>query len=341
MTPNTPEVPRLAQILEAGVPPEALSFYGRWWQLETWLREVVYVELRAKYGSGWTKHLGGRTPARAAKDDANAYMASADYGDALAYADVFDLFNVIDEHWSLFEPVLLPKRRWDGVMDELRQLRHRNAHCRRPHRDDLGRIEQVLRDLEAGARRFYVSYVDTKWPESRRDPVVKAWIGRKHETAERLLDHAERQYDVRFRLSYSVRPWATVDEGEQLSGSEGVVWHAVWVCGARYINVAELWDEIARPGLPRTSLLHLLVHPSIITATFSAVDDPDIVADEIGHTFDDVVSTSSYNEWAGGSSEAWERRWLDGAERLPRQVQINTPLAVLDPHRPTDSIFLA
>lgn len=32
------------------LPPESLALYARWWQLETWLRQLAYVELRARDG---------------------------------------------------------------------------------------------------------------------------------------------------------------------------------------------------------------------------------------------------------------------------------------------------
>jgi hypothetical protein len=318
-----------------------LSYFGRWWQLETWLREVVYVELRAKFGRAWTEQLGTRTPARVAQNGANAYMTSADHSDPLAYADVFDLLALSDEHWPLFAPVLLPKRRCDGAIDELRHLRHRNAHCRRPHHDDVRRVEQVLRDLEAGANRLYVSYLDASASYPDRDPVIRAWVGGRHEIAQRLLEHVERQYDVRFDLSYSVRPWANVGEVPQLSGTPGVLWHARWMCGARYVNVARLLGEISRPGLPRATLMHLLVYPSVITATFSATDDASVVANEIGYTFDDVLTSSSHDESLGGLAEERSQCTLAGIEQLPRRVQGNTPLAQLDPMEPGDSVFFA
>ena len=132
-----------------GVPVSALAFYARWWQLETWLRQLVYMELRAKYGLGWLKHLAKTAPTRAAKDEINTYMATPDASNVLAYLDVADLFGLIasDEHWPLFEPSLLPRTRWDGAVEELRDLRNRNAHCRRPHADDLNKIEQTLRSV--------------------------------------------------------------------------------------------------------------------------------------------------------------------------------------------------
>src|SRR3954471_5062914 len=81
-----------------GVPVDALAFYARWWQLETWLRQLVYLEFRAKWGIDWTDHLvpakfrrkGRNTTAvnRATKDSANTYMATPDSTNVVSYMDV-------------------------------------------------------------------------------------------------------------------------------------------------------------------------------------------------------------------------------------------------------------
>jgi hypothetical protein len=121
--------------LAGGVPPVALAAYGRWWQLETYLREVAYTELRAAFGLKWAEHLSRAATTRAERDQVNAYMASADADEPLAYADASVLFGMIKEKWDVFEPVLLPQVRWDGLVDELLTIRNRSAHWR-PHRDE-------------------------------------------------------------------------------------------------------------------------------------------------------------------------------------------------------------
>lgn len=338
--PEQPSIPHLGRMLGSGVPAEALAFYGRWWELETWLREVVYVELHAKYGRVWTEHLRGRAPSRAAGDAANAYMASADAGELLAYADVADLFALIEDQWDLLQPLLPPLRRWQGAADELRELRNRNAHCRRPHRDDLARVEQVLRDLEEGAWRFYASYLNTWSIFDSDDALARAWVRGDHETAARLLHHADQQYDVRIRIGYSVRPWATSPERNAISGTPGVLWHARWWVGSRDLNVVDLWNEISRHSLVRDLVVHVLVDPGEVTATFAAVNDPGEIADAIGFIFDGILTESH----ALGSPlpDDWTERWTRGAGQLPRRVQVSSPLTLVDPHNPRAfSIFAA
>jgi hypothetical protein len=58
--------------LSGGVPPAVLAAYGRWWQLETYLREVAYTEFRAAFGINWKDHLRGGAAIRAERDRINA-----------------------------------------------------------------------------------------------------------------------------------------------------------------------------------------------------------------------------------------------------------------------------
>src|SRR5213593_3691833 len=86
----------IGRAVEAGVPPAALGFLARWWQFETWLRQLVHIELRAKYGSGWIRHLATRAPSRVTRDQVNAYMATPDASNVLAYLDAGDLLQLVD-----------------------------------------------------------------------------------------------------------------------------------------------------------------------------------------------------------------------------------------------------
>lgn len=344
MTDDAELGPRLDRITGSGVPGQALAFFGRWWQLETWLREMVYVELRAMYGPGWTKHLQGQAPRRAAGDEVNSYMASADAGELLAYTDVSALFELIEAQWRLFDRLLPDRTRWLGTSDELRGLRHRNAHCRRPHRDDLARIEQALRDLEPGARRFYISYLnDRPLQRSSQDPLARAWIDGDHPTASRLLEHARNQYGVEFRLGYSVRPWASWPDPDHVSASAGVLWHASWILSGPEVLPMELWREVQRRSEVTSPLVHLLMEFGHVTATFSALEPPDIVADAIGRVFDLILTNGHPRRLHDLEDiDQYMPRWRAGTERLPRQVQIDTPLTLVDPFHPEAfSIFAA
>lgn len=324
----------LEGLIEGGVPEEAVRFFARWWQFETYLREVVYLELRARDGELYEAVVDKGAHSRARRDAENAYMASADR-DPLAYLDAGQLLELIDRHWSLFEETLLPRERWMAAMGLIKALRNRVSHCRRPHGDDLGRLRQLLRDLEHGARVFYGS-ASTEFEVPAGDPMAKQWIKGRHPVAARLLDHAERRYDTRFRFRASRRPWASTGV-RRISGAEGYLWHATWILGGRELKAEALWRSIARRRGTAERIVHLLMpSPFQAIATFAAVDPTETVADAIGAVFDAVLETSRVME----PGLKVEDGWVHAARELPAKVQTYSALALFDPYTPI-SIFAA
>jgi len=71
-----------------GVPGYASALHARWWQLETWLRSLAYVELRSKFGSSWTGRISQKALRYAQNEARLAYMPSPDAELLLAYLDV-------------------------------------------------------------------------------------------------------------------------------------------------------------------------------------------------------------------------------------------------------------
>jgi len=80
--------------------------------------------------------------------------------DPLSYVQLSELRRIISDDWSLFEPFLPPKPIWEAKLEEISQIRHRIAHFRTGHHDDLQRVVQLLRDLDHGFWRFCTSYND-------------------------------------------------------------------------------------------------------------------------------------------------------------------------------------
>lgn len=132
------------------MPPRALALYARWWQLETWLRTLTYIELRSRDGINWSNIVDNQAENRQKKDKHYEYMASPDWDDPLAYLDASRLFALIDDNLELFEPILPGRDTWTGRRPELLSIRNRIGHLRRPHKDDLRKLQQTLRDLEQG-----------------------------------------------------------------------------------------------------------------------------------------------------------------------------------------------
>ena len=143
----------LKRLVEWGVPSTSLQLYGRWWQLERWLRDLVQLELQAAYQRKWLDLVAELETKRTNQVQDVAYMPSSDDCNPLGFADIGNLASVFDAHWDIFSYALPPKKQWPGTLNTLKAVRHRIAHCRAAHVDDLARVEQALRDLEHGARR--------------------------------------------------------------------------------------------------------------------------------------------------------------------------------------------
>jgi len=293
-----PELPRNALVRgwQTGVPVQASALHARWWQLETWLRSLAYVELRERFGASWLGQIPEKAAGNARREAQLAYMPSPDAELLLSYLDVFDLFDLLERHWDLFSHALIDRTVWQGRVRELRQIRHRIAHCRRPHPDDLRRIEQTLRYLEPGGLRAALSFNDLEVPDGDLDdPVVEGWLRAAHRDARRLVAHAESSYDISFRLAFSHRPWAdSYREGQAISGREGYLWHAIFVLHSEGIEPENLWNDhyLAKPATRNTLVLLCMDTPHAVNASFAAIDDPQTVSDAIGDCFDAVINAS-------------------------------------------------
>ena len=123
---------------------ERLVTYARLWDFETWLRTLVYVELKSAYGDAWDSHLH-----QGAKSDRNqkgdSYLSHMPTRETLktSYMQLTDLLSTLLNNWELFQPYLPPKEVWEGKLHEVKQIRNRIAHFRTGHRHDASRVEQA------------------------------------------------------------------------------------------------------------------------------------------------------------------------------------------------------
>jgi hypothetical protein len=77
----------------------------------------------------------------------------------------------------MFEAYPPPQKLWEAKLDEVSQIRHRVAHFRSTHADDLTRVVQLLREIDAGMFRFVSSY-NAAQPAlpATSDPVVAEFL---------------------------------------------------------------------------------------------------------------------------------------------------------------------
>lgn len=321
--------PGLHRSLEAAwesgfpIPIEASALYGRWWQLETWLRSLCYVELRCRYGDRWVERIPTKVDDRGDRDRRYRHMMSPDALDRLAYLDTSGLAKVIENDWDLFEGSLLPKGVWQGRLEEVLNIRNRIGHCRRPHEYDLTRVELFLGDLEPGLRKAVTAFHDRDVPDRRlRDYVVASWIRRDHEGARRLLDHVERSYDVHLRLSFSKRPWAdTPAEGKAITGQSGYVWHVTWLLRDDPADLARFWHYDRLDDMRDTVLLVCADYPGAIEVSFPALEGGEAIADGIETLFDSLLET----RWRGPLDHDFHRQWKTAGKMLDPRVQVESP----------------
>lgn len=117
--------------LLADVPTQVINTYARLWQFETWLRAMVYVELRALLGDAWAKDLNPNSGSRQA-DKSLTHMPTPEMN-ALSYAQLSKLIALVDNHWDCFASYFPPKSLWTAKLQEVTQIRHRVAHFRVGH----------------------------------------------------------------------------------------------------------------------------------------------------------------------------------------------------------------
>lgn len=210
-TPQTNE-PNLLEVVPE-VPKRALEIYARLWQLETWLRRMVYVELRALLGDDWANDLPPLSKSFDA-DKALRHMPTPEM-DVLSYSTLTKLMEAIGKHWACFECYFPPKDILDAKLKEVFQIRNRVAHFRLGHGDDLVRLLQFLRDVDLGFWNFCTSYNDARpiLPQSRdkvtehllpMDPLPWGEV-RPHEWAQ--VGFVDKSLVIGVTVNVQRRPW--------------------------------------------------------------------------------------------------------------------------------------
>ncbi len=252
------------------LPQRALTTYARLWQLEIWLRRMVYVELRALKGDDWSEEVG-RFDKPFEADKRLSHMPTPEE-DPLSYAPFSELQRIISEKWNLFSPYLPPKNIWQARLEEVSQVRNRVAHFRKGHSDDPQRVLQLLRDIDRGFWIFCTSYNDSQPilpatddpvtgkflefdPFPYREVGMKTWA---------RVGHADSSMVYAVTVECLRRPWAATAmrvEGVQgylydvnvaarnqrtydylrfLEGTRGVHRHLVYLCLDRFAGSVRL-----------------------------------------------------------------------------------------------------
>lgn len=161
------------------VPKAAERLFRMCWQLENWLRTIIYVELRA-HRADWDIPIQNKVrdwpPCSLANDKRQHHMATP-HQLTLSYLTFGQLWDVIssDDSWELFEPYFPPKENVEVKITEIKTIRNRTAHFRDPHPRDTARLELFMEDMEPGIRRFCNRYTQGRiLSDPSHDPVSTA-----------------------------------------------------------------------------------------------------------------------------------------------------------------------
>ena len=162
------------------VSEETIKTFLRLYQFEAWLRELVYVQLKANLGDKWwdmaeallrTRGGGGIPAAKSrARDKKHPHMATPEK-DPIWFLSFESLLKIIFHKrlWRHFHPFLTTKALLLGKFEEITPIRNRVAHCRALHKSDPDRVETLMRDLDGGFWRFCTSYNHTRFLSENPD----------------------------------------------------------------------------------------------------------------------------------------------------------------------------
>lgn len=200
----------MLEVIQRDLPPEVTAYtvdvYLRIFQLETWLRELVYLELKARFGATWwaeanealkRSHAAGISAEKSLKADSRHPHMSTPENDPLWFLSFDSLLKIIFDRklWKRFETYLTTRRLLKAKFEEISPIRNRIAHCRSLHPDDLERLTRLMKDIDQGFWNFCTSY-NNEWSLEpyKDDPILG------HFAEERLPSSLE------LGINYSVRP---------------------------------------------------------------------------------------------------------------------------------------
>jgi hypothetical protein len=164
---------------------DSLKGYCALAQLEVWLRELVYLALKTRFGSDWWNQANealrrartrGIPAERSMRGDRKHPHMSTPENDPLWFVSFDSLLTLLFDRklWRLFEPYLTTKELLRAKFDEIKPIRNRIAHFRALHTDDLERTTRILKDLDQRLWKLCADYGD-EFPFYRRekDPIYK------------------------------------------------------------------------------------------------------------------------------------------------------------------------
>jgi hypothetical protein len=297
---------------------------------------MVYVELRT-FEKDWENYLPKeKSEYPRSKDKRLTHMATAQES-LLAYLTFRDLWDIIlgDKFWDCFSVYFPPKDILKGKVEEMSQIRHRVAHFRMPHQDDLRRTELFLRDIDQTFWKFCTSYNKT-FPVSRSEnnPLVARFSKvDQFPFLELYSPEAARTRSpnpiLNLTIERSIRPWVNLGMLNKPPVSEaGVIYHVIIFAldqrTMRYKEILQLTKEVHK------NCIHIILGSlcESLTLTFPSILPIEI----IGDTIEEFLEVAHSALWRLKSDEV---EAVKVAAEWPEYVLPPTnPLAFLCPDMP-------
>jgi hypothetical protein len=328
------------------VPPEVsdqkLLAFARCYQFETWLREMVYLELKAHFGRRYWEECdaafrrqgtGGIPPDRSLdRDRQHSHMTTAE-NDPLWFIS-FDALTklLLDDHlWPLFEPYLTTRKLFDAKIEEVRIVRNRVAHARSLHKDDLDRLMRVLRDVDKGFWHFCSSYGDRyDWRNRNRhagDSVAAA------------LTSESESHGVEIYVRYAYRPAVKSDMAAETG--RGVLYVVTFSLMHRreFMHYEDLL-KATQAHHQLTAHIILDFHQQLLHVTFPAVEENQEIiraARRFGEAAANCTTIAPLFQKLDRQSRSLRRKVIDYNEALSSaldEIAAQWPHYVISPSHP-------
>lgn len=315
-----------------------LETYARLWQLEIWLRRMVYVEFCAAYGDEWETHIVTRRAKDSRKADGRLKHMPTPEDDLLSYSTFGDLCSTIENQWNYFQPYLPPKDLWTVKLIEIKQIRNRVAHFRRGHHDDLRRTIQLLRDLDKGFWHFCTSYNDTfpVLPPSD-DPVIHNFIHLNPFPYQKVEDNkwaimgiADPKAWFAVNIEIISRPWISGSMSFPIEGKQGFFYNVIIVGRQqRYFDYRRYFADT------KTSHKHFVyMIPDVLSNSLEVTIPSVLGKDKIIEIIDELIKCLS-NSLHSPSPRLSEDGVKALADEMPEYIlNPSNSLAFLDPSMP-------
>jgi Swt1-like HEPN len=313
------------------MPADAPMTYIYLWQLETWLRQMIYVEFKSELGADWSNIFQQEKAEKSQQGDTVMTHMPGPERQLLSFSSLSDLRKIIEARWDpLFKNYFPPQQIWSAKLSEVEQVRHRIAHFRYGNAADAARVANFLRDIDSGLWRFCTSYNATS-PilPSECDPISLAVADRVGGTPYTSLPDGRwvmvtppRIRDVMTAdIEINIRPWAA-RTGSPFCGKEGYVYSLTFIA---FRGSFDYMPILARAARYEDEILHILLDSAEASIRFTL---PAVAGQErLKRVIDDLFEVALRNA---------RRRDRDDRDRtLQVQKLANAqPEYVLGPHNP-------